>query len=631
MKPSLDSKSRTSGRWLLLRTLCAAAAVVVSLAGCMPNTKQIRASQATAASLQDHSLSCHRDDHCAAASALYQRAAVAMQQSTTEQPRHVVLSLETGRDALLARVHLIRAAQSSIEVQSFIFSEDDAGFLILQELLGAARRGVKVRVLLDQLFALTDERLLAALAQAHVNFEMRLYNPTFGDASTGRVEFVAGILCCFTRFNQRMHNKTLLVDGVLGITGGRNYQERYFDWDPQFNYRDRDVLVGGPVVQDMVASFDDFWTHPRSVPIAALRDVRRWLRTEGTRVTPVITPRIRQPERIATLRSEASTATVIDQVLVQPLFDVGKVEYLSDSPDKAFDRTDADSHRSSQTLRDLVSSARAEVVLQTPYLVLSRPARKVFRELQQREPAPRVQISTNSLAATDAFPVYALSHKYKRTYLREMRFEIHEYKPFPASAPIVLEDAEGLYVPVQFARSESARAFGSASRRTLLRGPLPLKRLGLRMGLHAKSMVIDGRIAAIGSHNFDPRSDHLNTEAVLLIHDRAFAEDLRQTLLFDMAPQNAWTIAPRPRPAILSGLNYSLGKLSEKLPLFDIWPWRYATSYEINPGCEPRPPLAADFAECYTPVGDFPEVALPFKGINTRILTAFGAGLAPIL
>jgi putative cardiolipin synthase len=112
MKPSLDSKSRTSGRWLLLRTLCAAAAVVVSLAGCMPNTKQIRASQATAASLQDHSLSCHRDDHCAAASALYQRAAVAMQQSTTEQPRHVVLSLETGRDALLARVHLIRAAQS---------------------------------------------------------------------------------------------------------------------------------------------------------------------------------------------------------------------------------------------------------------------------------------------------------------------------------------------------------------------------------------------------------------------------------------------------------------------------------------------------------------------------------------
>mgnify|MGYP001166045657 FL=1 len=212
-----------------------------------------------------------------------------------------------------------------------------------------------------------------------------------------------------------------------------------------------------------------------------------------------------------------------------------------------------------------------------------------------------------------------------------MLFEIHEYKPFPASAPIVLEDAEGLYMPLHFVRSESARAFGSASRRTLLRGPLPLKTLGLRMGLHAKSMVIDGRIAAIGSHNFDPRSDHLNTESVLLVHDQAFAHELRETLLFDMAPQNAWTVAPRPRLPVLSGLNYSLGKLSEKLPLFDLWPWRYATSYEINPGCEPRPPLAADFAECYTPVGDFPEVAIPFKGINTRILTAFGAGLAPIL
>lgn len=603
----------------------------ICLVACMPNSKAIRDTQMTAASMQDRTLSCRREDHCADPSRLRDRALDALHGSTQAHPRHVVMSLETGRDALLARVHLIRAAQRSIEVQSFIFAEDDAGFLVLEELLKAARRGVRVRILLDQLFALTDERLLAALAQAHVNFEMRLYNPTFGDASTGRIEFVAGILCCFTRFNQRMHNKTLLVDGVLGITGGRNYQERYFDWDPQFNYRDRDALVGGPVVQDMVASFDAFWTHPRSVPIAALRDVRRWLRTEGKRVTPVIAPRVRQPERLATLRAEVTTPAVLEQVLVQPLFDVGRVEYLSDSPDKAFDSTDADSHRSSQVLRELVSEARQEVVLQTPYLVLSRAARQTFRRLQQRESPPRVQISTNSLAATDAFPVYALSHKYKRTYLREMRFEIHEYKPFPASAPIVLEDAEGLYMPAHFVRSESARAFGSASRRTLLRGPLPLKTLGLRMGLHAKSMVIDGEVAVIGSHNFDPRSDHLNTEAVLLIHDATFARDLRETLLFDMAPQNAWSIAPRPRPPVLSGLNYSLGKLSEKLPLFDIWPWRYATSYEINPGCEPRPPLAADFAECYTPVGDFPEVAIPFKGINTRILTAFGAGLAPIL
>jgi len=607
------------------------ALAAMALAACMPNARQIREAQHTASTLQDQSLSCTRTDRCAEPSVLRERAVQAQQRSSPMQPKHIVLSLETGRDALLARVHLIRAARRSIEVQSFIFAEDDAGFLILEELLNAARRGVKVRILLDQLFALTDERLLAALAQAHVNFEMRLYNPTFGDASTGRVEFVAGILCCFTRFNQRMHNKTLLVDGVLGITGGRNYQERYFDWDPQFNYRDRDALVGGPVVRDMVASFDAFWAHPRSVPIAALRDVRRWLRTEGKRVTPVIAPRIRQPERIATLRAEATTSAVLDQVLVQPLFDVGRVDYLSDSPDKAFDSTDADSHRSSQVLRELVSSARQEVILQTPYLVLSRAARRTFRRLQQRESPPRIQISTNSLAATDAFPVYALSHKYKRTYLREMRFEIHEYKPFPASAPIVLEDAEGLYMPLHFVRSESARAFGSASRRTLLRGPLPLKTLGLRMGLHAKSMVIDGRIAAIGSHNFDPRSDHLNTESVLLVHDQAFARELRETLLFDMAPQNAWTVAPRPRLPVLSGLNYSLGKLSEKLPLFDLWPWRYATSYEINPGCEPRPPLAADFAECYTPVGDFPEVAIPFKGINTRILTAFGAGLAPIL
>jgi len=117
----------------------------------------------------------------------------------------------------------------------------------------------------------------------------------------------------------------------------------------------------------------------------------------------------------------------------------------------------------------------------------------------------------------------------------------------------------------------------------------------------------------------------------VLVHDAEFARELSRSILHDIRPENAWTIAPRPRSAVLPALNYQIGKLSERLPIFDLWPWRYATSWELNPGCSPLPPSDPRFAACYTPVGDFPEVDVSGKSFYTRIITAFGAGLAPIL
>jgi cardiolipin synthase C len=616
------------------------------LAACMPSREQIRAAQVEAAQHQDRRLDCSRRDRCAEYSPLRVAAAESLRDSTPQAPRHVVLSLESGRDALLARLHLIRAARHSIDVQSFIFAEDDAGHLVLDELLSAARRGVRVRVLLDQLFSIDNAHTLAALAQAHSYFELRLYNPTFGKGRTSKLEFVGGILCCFTRFNQRMHNKLLLIDGMLGITGGRNFQERYFDLDRGFNYRDRDIVVGGPAARAMARSFEQFWRAPRSLPAEALRDVRPLL-AESAHGRDVLSPLpLREPQRAQALRRELVDRERMHALLIEPLHRVGRVDFLSDGPEKQLGRIEPGRRDSSARLRAAVTSARHEIVLQTPYLVLSPQARRSFRALHEREDPPRVRISTNSLASTDAFPVYALSHKYKRTYLREYGFEIHEYKPHPEDAPIALnlhpEDDE-VSLPPRWLRSESSRVFGSAARgsgsgsgsgvpgRRALRGPLPLRTLGMRIGLHAKSMVIDGELAVVGSHNFDPRSDRLNTESLVIVHDRRFAQELRSTLLEDMAPGNAWVIGPRRRLPLVSGLNYSLGKAFEYLPLFDVWPWRYATSYQRLPDCDAKPPLHPQFLECHVAVGDFPEVDLPFKSINTRILTAFGAGLAPIL
>ncbi len=601
------------------------------IAGCAPTRQQLRRAEAEVAAAQPTDLDCQRADRCAVESPLRRRAEQALARSTAEHPEHHLLLLEAGQDALLAQIHLIRAAQRSIDIQSFIFAEDDAGYFVLTELLAAARRGVRVRVLVDQLFSLDDLRLLARLAAAHVNFEMRMYNPTFGDARTSKLEFVAGIVCCFARFNHRMHNKLLLVDGMLGITGGRNYQNRYFDWDSSFNYRDRDLLLAGPAALQMQRSFERFWRHRLSVPVAALHDVARARRRAVDLAGPILQPPpLVRANGMLDLSAQADSARVIEHRLTERMLVVSKVDYLSDLPNKPFQRRREPRSDVSDRLRRLLERAEREVLLQTPYLVFSKAARAQFRALRQRPIPPRVRVSSNSLAATDAFPVYALSHKYKRRYLREFGFEIHEFKPFPASAPIDPSAADVLDAAVLGAWAGEARrtAMGSAYQH---HGPLPLRQAGMRIGLHAKSLVIDRRFAIVGTHNFDPRSDRLNTESLVIVDDPAFATRLAETIEHDMRPENAWTIAPRPKPPLLSGLNYSLGKVSEHLPLFDIWPWRYATSWEIRDGCEPLPPQHPRFRDCYEAVGDFPEVQLSTKAIYTRILTAFGAGLRPIL
>ena len=611
------------------------AGLALLLAACGPSRRELRSAIALAEERSPTALDCEGADACAIDSPLLDLATRAFATSSADAPRHFVQLLEGGQEALLARVHLIRSARRSIELQSYLFAEDDAGYFILNELLQAARRGVRVRVLLDQLYSLEDVEMLAHLSQAHANFSIRLYNPTFGEARTEPLQFAAGALCCFLRFNQRMHNKLMLVDGRVGITGGRNYQNRYFDWDPAFNFRDRDVLVAGPAAGDMQSAFDSFWNHRLSVPTAGLRDVAPLLLDPDHTHEAAPAPRLTHTERIDAMSREAVDTGLIARTLAADALEVGRVEFISDIPNKSLEE-DAPARRDTgEYLRTLLASAEHEIVLQTPYLVLSRRAKQMFRALQQRQRPPEVIVSTNSLASTDAFPVYALSHKYKRTYLREFGFDIYEFKPFPADAPISVEStgAEGEPVPPVGAASEWRRRFrwfGSSERYS---APLPLEQAGVRISMHAKSLVVDARLAIIGSHNFDPRSDHHNTESILVVHDRAFAARLRSFILSDTAPGNAWAIAPRPRPPVLSGLNYSVGKLFEQLPLFDFWPWRYATSWEHRglPGCPPLPSDHRRFAECYEQVGDFPGVNLEPKGIYTRIVTAFGAGLAPIL
>jgi cardiolipin synthase C len=562
-------------------------------------------------------------------------------------PPHYALILDYGQDALLARLNLIRSAQRSIDVQTYIYDEDDAGHLILDELLTAARRGVKVRLLVDQLAALRRVDTLVALSAAHVNFEMRLYNPVLGRARFSYPMYAFATICCFRRLNQRMHNKLIVVDDLVAITGGRNYQDDYYDWSPKYNFRDRDILIAGAVVPEMTRNFEAYWSARLTKPLTKLSDIGRTLLREGA--PPMQHPEPAQPRRIEAISRDADDADLIRTRLTDVAMPVRGVRFIADLPIKHHTYDD-EGGPPSQRMRDMIESAQTRVLLQTPYLVMSKPAQRMFERLQQREQPPRVVVSTNSLAATDAFIPYALSYKYKRRYLRDFKFEIYEFKPFPQDAPIDLE-ATGT-VGLEWRADGSVSLLGGSGSRSPDRPtPLareysalryskrganervPLMRDGVRFGLHAKSLVIDERLGVIGTHNFDPRGENYNTEAALAIEDPTFARALAASIERDTAPANAWMIARRDKARYFSGLEYTLAKVTEYLPLFDFWPVRYATSYEFKPGPDcpaPMSPRNPEFRRCYEPVGDFPEVDA-LKRPLTRIFTAFGAGLAPIL
>jgi len=418
--------------------LVVACAFALSACATLSTAQRDRAA-GIAVAARSQQIDCTAANACAQPSPLRDLAARAFAESSPGQPRHYALILDRGTDALLARINLIRSATTTIDLQTYIFVEDDSGRLVLDELLVAARRGVRVRVLMDQLAALEHIDTLAALAGAHANFEVRLYNPMLGRAQISYPQYVLAAACCWRKLNQRMHSKLLMIDGAVGIAGGRNYQNDYYDWDDQYNFRDRDVLVAGPTARDMSADFSGFWFDSSSVPLARLRDIGRKLLRDGV---PALPPaQFEHPERAARMRRDAADTELVQARLVARALPVGAIDYVSDSPAKhdgdSEDHTDA-----SHSLRGLIESAQHEVLLQTPYLVLSKPAQDMFRQLHERPDPPRVIVSTNSLAATDAFIAYALSYKYKRRYLRDFGFNIYEYKPFPLDAPVDI-DATG--------------------------------------------------------------------------------------------------------------------------------------------------------------------------------------------
>lgn len=534
--------------------------------------------------------------------------------------KHLVHLLEIGDDALLARIHLIRHARKSVYVQTFIWSDDETGRYMFRELLLAARRGVKVKLLLDQPWSNVDTENSAYASIASPNVEIKFYNPLFSQAQSSQLEKIGAVFLSLKTLNRRMHNKLFIVDEAVAITGGRNIEDKYFDRDPRYTFKDRDILLVGPVVKDMVQSFHGFWNFERCVPIEELRDVKKRIGQlpPDDSIDKFIEARV--GPLFAEVDRNASDPATIAARFIRPLLAVdGRIAFYGDAPGKRESDEDAEISTTSKGIAAIVAEAGRSLVIQTPYLIFRGDALRLMKEVRQKHPDFQALAVTNSLASTDNMVVYSLAMKQRKRLVKGLKFRIFEFKPQPGD------------VQEMIPRYRLLTAANGKPNEAGTDNDLPVNVKGTRIGLHSKSFVVDDRIAWIGSHNFDPRSASFNTELAVAIWDENVAAALKNNILRDAEPKNSWAVAPRKKIPLISHFSGFVGSVSQRLPVLDVWPFRYTTNYELREGKTAVPYTDPRFYDHYESAGDFPGIALPTQTIQTYLIGAMGGFAVPLM
>jgi len=524
-----------------------------------------------------------------------------------------VAIVNSGADALLLRVHLLRNAKESINVQTFILHNDETGRLFMYELIQAAKRGVKVRMIADHFVSDKDLDLAAFLATGHPNLEFKYYRPAADRLKPSKLRNMMSLLFSFRGTNQRMHNKIITVDGKVAVTGGRNVENSYYNFSTAMNFKDRDVLVAGPVVKEMEASFEKFWNYKHSVAARELVDVKARIKKGGfTRYTTW--DEFRFNGFFDELSQEANDSNLIKARFAERMLPAKRVEFICDKPGKNRHLGFAGDGIITDRLRKELMNAEQQLVMQTPYLVVDKSARKFFAKLKKKKPGLTIKVSSNSFGSTDNIMAYSANYKWRSLYIEDLDLHIYEYKPLPADLLNVFPA-----YPKMKAMADQKPSKGEEKDPPFL-------------CIHAKSFVMDGRVAYIGTYNLDPRSANLNTEVGLLIYDERVAALLKADILNDMAPDNSWVIAKKEVPLSLDKVNALFERVSSATPL-DLWPIRNTSSFELRPGKEPVPPGHPDFYKHYQDAGSFPgdDSILSPKAAQTRMLKIINNLATPIL
>lgn len=409
-----------------------------------------------------------------------------------------IYPLSDAHMAFAARMDLIRSAQRTLDIQYYIWRNDLTGTLLLEEIHEAADRGVRVRLLLDDLGIPSSLDPTLAALEAHPNIEVRLFNPFV----VRKPKFI-GFLTDFPRANRRMHNKSMTADSTATILGGRNIGDEYFDATDGVVFSDLDVLAVGPAAADVAQDFDRYWASASSYPVE--RIVPRASVDQLGELERKAQAIERDPAAEAymeALRGPHVVQKMLDNTLP---FDWAKTHMISDDPAKGLRNAPPDALITHQ-LREVLGDPTREIDLVSPYFVPATTGTQYLTGLAAN--GITVRVLTNALEATDVAAVHS-GYAKRRVELLKGGVHLYELRRLPGS---------------HHKKEQSPGPFGSSG-----------------SSLHAKTFVVDARRVFVGSYNFDPRSAYLNTELGLVIDSPELASQIEATFLA-FVPQLAYTV-----------------------------------------------------------------------------------------
>lgn len=407
-----------------------------------------------------------------------------------------------GTEAFVVRAQTARRAKRSLDVQSYIWHADLTGMYFANELLLAADRGVKVRVLLDDVDARRNNDAIAALS-AHPNIEVRTFNPFA--SRRGTFSLIAEGVRSFSRINRRMHNKSWIADNRLAIVGGRNIGDEYFSASDEVNFVDLDFAMIGPVVRQASASFDEYWNSssaypmevldPDNVSVDALNRLRPALAAHAERAD--------QSRYAQALRENDAIKHMVEGEW--PMQWSHKYQFVADDPNKVtMKERDEKRAQVSAALVPLAQATQSRLLIVSPYFVPGDRGTAVLTSAARSKRS--VRVLTNSLVANDVAAVHGGYSRY-REQLLDAGVQLWELKP------------------VTDGKAESS-FFGSSG-----------------ASLHTKALTVDGRALFVGSYNLDPRSAWLNCEQGVLVENDALALQLEQIFQEETDGEHAWRVS----------------------------------------------------------------------------------------
>nr|WP_123363347.1 phospholipase D family protein [Pseudomonas chlororaphis] len=425
-------------------------------------------------------------------------------QAAPYQGRSGFRLLSDSSEAFMARAELIRNAQSSLDLQYYIVHDGISTRMLVDELLKAADRGVRIRILLDDTTSDGLDQIMATLA-AHPRIQIRLFNPLHLGRSTG-VTRTMGRLFNLSLQHRRMHNKLWLADNSAAIVGGRNLGDEYFDAEPNLNFTDIDILGMGPVAEQLGHSFDQYWNSALSKPIGEFMS-----RLPSARELANTRLRLQQSLDDAQ-QQEHALFQELKAYRTQPRMDVWRKELiwawnqaLWDAPSKVLSKGEPDPHLLLTTqLAPELQSVSKELMMVSAYFVPGQPG--LVYLTGRADAGVAVSLLTNALEATDVPAVHGGYAPYRKALLQH-GVKLYELRRQPGNGG-----------------GSGPHLFHSAS--------YP----GSDSSLHSKAIIFDRQKSFIGSFNFDPRSVLWNTEVGVLVDSPELAERVRSLALQGMAP-----------------------------------------------------------------------------------------------